>query len=88
MGATLPLVLQSSVIDAPGLAARLSLLYGINTAGAVAGCLLAGFVLIGGLGITATSRIAAIVNVSIGAAAMLMARRTPATVQRVPPGTV
>ena len=86
MGATLPLVLQSSVIDAPGLAARLSLLYGINTAGAVAGCLLAGFVLIGGLGITATSRIAAIVNVSIGAAAMLMARRTPATVQHVPQG--
>ena len=83
MGATLPLVLQSSVIDAPGVAARLSALYGINTAGAVAGCLLAGFVLIGGLGITATSRLAAFVNLAIGAAAMLMARRVPAAIQQV-----
>ncbi|HEU4928175.1 MAG TPA: fused MFS/spermidine synthase [Vicinamibacterales bacterium] len=83
MGATLPLVLQSSVIDAPGVAARLSLLYGINTAGAVAGCLLAGFVLIGGLGISATSRIAASVNVAIGAAAIVMARRTLAEARDV-----
>jgi spermidine synthase len=83
MGATLPLVLQSSVIDAPGVAARLSLLYGINTAGAVAGCLLAGFVLIGGLGIAATSRIAASVNVAIGVAAILMARRAAVTVPSV-----
>jgi spermidine synthase len=83
MGATLPLVLQSSVIDAPGVAARLSLLYGINTAGAVAGCLLAGFVLIGGLGIAATSRIAAGVNVAIGVAAILMARRALAVARDV-----
>lgn len=84
MGATLPLVLQSSVIEEGGVAARLSLLYGINTAGAVAGCLLAGFFLIGGLGITATSRIAASVNVAIGAAAIVMARRTPAPARTVP----
>ena len=83
MGATLPLVLQSCVTDAPGVAARLSLLYGINTAGAVAGCLLAGFVLIGGLGISATSRIAASVNVAIGAAAIFMARRTLAVARDV-----
>jgi len=83
MGATLPLVLQSSVTDAPGVAARLSLLYGINTAGAVAGCLLAGFVLIGGLGMSATSRIAASVNVAIGAAAIFMARRTLAVARDV-----
>ena len=77
MGATLPLALQSSVADSSGVGGRLSVLYGINTAGAIAGCLLAGFVLIGGVGIRTTFRIAALVNLAIGAAALLMARRLP-----------
>src|SRR5262245_6978048 len=87
MGATLPLVLQSSMVDAPEGSARLSLLYGINTAGGVTGCLLAGFFLIGGIGIAATSRLAAIVNLSIGAVAAVMAYRSPAAVPDCPPGT-
>ena len=87
MGATLPLVLQSSMVDSPEGSARLSLLYGINTAGGVTGCLLAGFFLIGGIGIAATSRLAAIVNLSIGAVAVVMAYRRPAPVQHPPPGT-
>jgi spermidine synthase len=87
MGATLPLVLQSSMADSPGAAARLSLLYGINTAGGVTGCLLAGFFLIGGIGIDATSRLAATVNLSIGAAAIVMAYRGSAAVQHLPRGT-
>ena len=87
MGATLPLVLQSSMVDSPEGSARLSLLYGINTAGGVTGCLLAGFFLIGGIGIAATSRLAAIVNLSIGAVAVMMAYRSPPTLQHLPPGT-
>jgi spermidine synthase len=87
MGSTLPLVLQSSIVDAPGVAARLSLLYGINTAGGVIGCLLAGFILIGGIGIVATSRLAAMVNLSVGAVAIVMAYRGSATVQHLPRGT-
>src|SRR5688572_16207273 len=75
MGATLPLALQSSVIQAPGIGSRLSVLYGVNTAGAIAGCLLAGFLLIGGLGISTTFRIAAGINLLIGAAAVWTAQR-------------
>ena len=51
------------------------------------GCLLAGFFLIGGIGIDATSRLAATVNLSIGAAAIVMAYRGSATVQHLPRGT-
>ena len=87
MGATRPLVLQSSMVDSPDGSARLSLLNGINTAGGVTGGLLAGCFLIGGLGIAATSRLAAIVNLSIGAVAVVMAYRRPAPVQHLPPGT-
>jgi spermidine synthase len=79
MGATLPLALQSSVLGTTRSAPRLSVLYGVNTAGAIVGCLLAGFLLIGGVGIDATFRIAAAVNLSIGAAAVVMARALPAT---------
>ncbi len=79
MGATLPLALQSSVVGTTGNAPRLSVLYGVNTAGAIVGCLLAGFLLIGGVGIGATFRIAAAVNLSIGLAAAVMARWLPAT---------
>jgi spermidine synthase len=75
MGATLPLALQSSVAQAPGIGSRLSVLYGVNTAGAIAGCLLAGFLLIGGLGISTTFRIAAGINLLIGAGALWTARR-------------
>jgi spermidine synthase len=79
MGATLPLVLRSSLVDAAGIGARVSLLYGINTAGAIAGALLAGFVLIGSIGMTGAFRLAATLNVAVGLTAMLLAKRGTAT---------
>ena len=76
MGATLPLVLRSSLIRTPAIGERISLLYGINTCGAIAGALLAGFVLIGHVGMARTLQIAAAVSASVGVAAILLARRT------------
>ena len=78
MGATLPLILRSSLVDAAGIGARVSLLYGINTAGAIAGALLAGFVLVGTVGVTATFRVAAAINVVVGVAAVVLDSRAPA----------
>lgn len=78
MGATLPLVLRSSLVRTPAIGERISLLYGINTCGAIAGALLAGFVLIGHVGMTRTLQLAAAVSASVGVAAILLARR-PAT---------
>ncbi len=75
MGATLPLVLRSSLVDTAGIGPRVSLLYGINTAGAIAGALLAGYVLIGSLGVSASFRVAAALNVFVGLAAILYSRR-------------
>ena len=93
MGATLPLAMQSSVADSDEIAPRLSILYGINTAGAIVGCVLAGFVLIGSLGVQATFRIAALVNLAIGVAAIVMAARfIPSATNReagdVPPSSL
>ena len=76
MGATLPLVLRSSLVRTPAIGERISLLYGINTCGAIAGALLAGFVLIGHVGMTRTLQLAAAVSASVGVAAILLARRT------------
>lgn len=75
MGATLPLVLRSSLVDTAGIGARVSLLYGINTAGAIAGALLTGYVLIGSVGVSGSFRIAAALNVIVGVSAILYSRR-------------
>jgi spermidine synthase len=72
MGSTLPLVVRSSLAREGGLGERLSLLYGANTAGAIAGSLVAGYVLIGTVGIAGSFRAAALVNVCVSAAALLI----------------
>ena len=46
MGATLPLVIKSSVVRSTRLGERMALLYGMNTTGAIVGALAAGLYLI------------------------------------------
>jgi spermidine synthase len=65
MGATLPLVVKSSLLDVRGLGGRVSVLYATNTAGAITGSLLAGLVLIPRLGIRGSFLVAAAVNVLV-----------------------
>ncbi len=71
MGATLPIVIKSSLLQSKGLGQRVGLLYGTNTAGAILGTLLAGFFLIGSLGVGASFLITAALNVLVGLAAVV-----------------
>lgn len=70
MGGTLPILVGLLVGRASGLGRNLSLLYGINTAGAVVGIAAAGFVLLPSLGMRRTTLVAVALNLGIGVAAM------------------
>ena len=72
MGATFPLVVRASLRGARPLGEDASILYAANTVGGIAGTLLAGFWMIGGIGIGASFRVAAAVNVAVGLAAILL----------------
>nr|MDQ3349154.1 fused MFS/spermidine synthase [Acidobacteriota bacterium] len=85
MGMTLPLVLKAASGQPEKLGARIAILYGANTAGAVAGALLAGFYLIGSHGIAASFKWAALTNLLIGATAMLLSARTAPEAARIAP---
>jgi predicted membrane-bound spermidine synthase len=76
MGGTLPLVaswLQRNEKDASRVSARF---YSINSLGAVTGSLLAGFFLVRALGLVATLQAAALVNLLVGGAAIIIARQS------------
>jgi spermidine synthase len=82
----LPLVVKSSLVRGGALAEQVGLLYGANTAGAVAGALIAGTHLVGLFGIRSSFLIAAAVNVTVAGAAFLIGRGQPdaQAVGRVP----
>jgi spermidine synthase len=72
MGATLPIVVRSTLGRRASLGTNLSLLYASNTAGGITGAYLAGFILIGSIGIRATTVTAAAVNVAVGIASIAL----------------
>ncbi|MBI2162730.1 MAG: fused MFS/spermidine synthase, partial [candidate division NC10 bacterium] len=65
MGATLPVLSRFCVTQFSALGRRVGDLYAINTLGAVVGCALTGFFLISHLGLRATVRLGASVNLAI-----------------------
>jgi len=78
MGGTLP-VLARCVATHPATAGRrVAFLYGLNTIGAVAGALAAGFHLLPSLGVTRTVLLAVGANLAIGLVARAIPERTPA----------
>jgi spermidine synthase len=77
MGATLPLVVKSSLREVEGLGGRVGVLYATNTAGAIGGSLLAGLVLIPRAGILRSFLIAAALNALVAVAAIALGRRLP-----------
>jgi spermidine synthase len=77
MGATLPLVVKSAVAREPRIGARIGVLYAINTTGAIAGALLAGFHLISEVGVQRSFALAAAVNVAMGLVAIAASSRLP-----------
>ncbi len=75
MGMTLPLLSAAVASSTSVVGAGVSVLYAVNTAGAMIGTLLTGFVLIPAIGIQRAFLIAAILNVVVGAIALSMGRR-------------
>lgn len=74
MGASLPLVLQSTLARDPRIGSRFAVLYASNTAGAIVGTLLVGFVLIERFGISTSFQIAAAGNMVVGVTALALSR--------------
>lgn len=70
MGSTLPIISKYYVTDNRKLGSQVGLLYGINTLGAVTGCLLTGFLFIGTFGVLQTVLAAAALNLFIGVSAI------------------
>jgi spermidine synthase len=70
MGGTLPVLVRGLTRNAAELGTRLSRLYWINTAGAVAGTFLAGFVFLPWLGLRRSLGIAVTLNLLAGALAL------------------
>jgi spermidine synthase len=72
MGATLPVLSRAELVRASG--ARLGTLYAVNTTGALAGALITGYVLIGGIGIQRTFYLTATLNLLVAAVAWWLSR--------------
>jgi spermidine synthase len=79
MGMTLPVLTRHLVRSLDETGARLGELYAANTLGAMAGTLLAGFVLIEFLGLRLTSYVAVALNVLAGLGALVLSRRQEPT---------
>jgi len=86
MGATLPLLSAFAADRSEAVGARLSLLYGINTIGAVVGAVVTGFVLLPFAGIGAATAVAVSISGAVGAAALGLSRLAGRA--GVPPATV
>ncbi|MEO6212526.1 MAG: fused MFS/spermidine synthase [Vicinamibacterales bacterium] len=77
MGATMPIVIKSSLAQMEGLGSRVGWLYAANTGGAIVGALLAGFYLIPRLGLSKGFLFAAAINTTVGVLAITASRVLP-----------
>lgn len=75
MGGTLPVLVRAVVAGAGEFGARLAWLYAINTAGAVVGAALCGFVLLPHFGVRNTEMVAIAVNLAVGLTAFFVGDR-------------
>jgi spermidine synthase len=86
MGGTLPVLVRFAARELGTLGRSFAGLYALNTLGAAAGCGLAGFVLLGGLGLSGTALAAAMTNLGVGCLAWLLhGLAHPAPVEIAPP---
>ena len=76
MGATLPMVTRYAVHKDEDVGPRVGLLYSINTSGAIAGTLVAAFLLLPALGLWGTVLVGALVNLGVFGVAALLAIST------------
>ena len=73
MGLSLPLLAKGSVRNIETASERISWLYGLNTLGAAAGAFAAGCFIIGAVGYDVTVKLAAVLNLAVGAGALFLA---------------
>ncbi|SPA15191.1 putative Spermine synthase [Cupriavidus taiwanensis] len=88
MGGTLPVLMRVLMPGAGRVGVQGGRLYAANTAGAIAGTLLAGFVLVPGLGILGSAMAAGALNGAAALAAWLLARRARGTAAATASGEV
>jgi predicted membrane-bound spermidine synthase len=81
MGGTLPVLVRSLASDPQHLGKAGGQLYAANTAGAIAGTLLAAFVLIATLGVRGSALAAAMLNLLAAAGALWFQRQRPAAIE-------
>jgi len=86
MGGTLPLLSRFLIRSARDIGRHLGFLYFINTLGAVAGTLLAGFLLIQNVGLQGTLQAAAVINMGIAVLVYAINRRGEALFVEPSPG--
>ena len=82
LGATLPVLARGLVARETLLGGGVARLYAVNTAGAVAGVLAAGFVLIPWIGLRGTAFLGAALGLVVAATARVASRRIPAVAAR------
>ncbi len=75
MGGTLPILAKYVVRRFDKLGTGVGILYAVNTAGAVLGSFLTGYVLIAAIGVRATIIVAVLANLGVGFGAFALARR-------------
>ena len=88
MGATLPVLSRYLVRTNATLGWHVGVLYALNTAGAVLGCFVAGYVLIGSVGLYQTVAIGAALNLAIALLVWVMRQNAEDAVPMVPALTV
>jgi len=87
MGGTFPVLTRFWVRLPQNVGLGTGLLYFTNTAGAIVGCLAAGFFLIENFGLRGTTWIAAVVNFSVAGIAFVLSRQTEQGYQEIEHGT-
>ena len=86
MGASLPVLARQVADDPDRIGGKVGALYAVNTLGALLGVFLAGFVAIPGIGMRATLLATACVNLALGLAAIVLARRAERSGEVALPG--
>ncbi len=85
MGGTLPVLTRFAARELEGLGRTFGVLYSLNTLGAALGCALAGFYLVGAVGLGRTAVLAAALNAGVGLVALaLHARLRPEPLPEAP----
>ncbi|MCU0287262.1 MAG: fused MFS/spermidine synthase [Acidobacteria bacterium] len=79
MGATLPVLLKRFVKGTGSIGREMGILYGLNTAGAVAGSMACGFLLLKLFGMQGTTRIGVVINLAVAAAAWILSKKDEKT---------